>query len=145
MKILSVNYAKSGEFHIACQMLGKGPIDLVLVPGWISNLEVAWERPRLAHSFRRLASFSRLILIDMRGTGLSDRVSARNLPTLEDRAEDLRAVLDALVSTRTVLYGISEGVPLCMLFAALSRPSHGLGRLWLLGARLQGVRLRLGF
>lgn len=114
----SVHYARSGEFHIAYQVLGAGPIDLVLVPGWISHLEVAWEQPRLAHSFRRLASFSRLILVDKRGTGLSDRVSSKSLPTLEDRMEDLHAVLDAVGSSRTVLYGISEGGPLCMLFAA---------------------------
>ncbi|SEG06523.1 adenylate/guanylate cyclase domain-containing protein [Nitrosomonas ureae] len=118
MEIPSVHYARSGEFHIAYQVLGAGPIDLVLVPGWISHLEVAWEQPRLAHSFRRLASFSRLILVDKRGTGLSDRVSSKSLPTLEDRMEDLHAVLDAVGSSRTVLYGISEGGPLCMLFAA---------------------------
>jgi class 3 adenylate cyclase/pimeloyl-ACP methyl ester carboxylesterase len=113
-----VNYARSGEFHIAYQVVGKGPIDIVLVPGWISHLEVAWEQPRLSHSFRRLASFSRLILVDKRGTGLSDRVSPKSLPTLEDRMEDLHAVLNAIGSSRAVLYGISEGGPLCMLFAA---------------------------
>ncbi len=114
----SVNYVKSGKFHIAYQVIGNGPIDLVLIPGWISHLEVAWEQPRLSHSFRRLASFSRLILIDKCGTGLSDRVSVDNLPTLEDRMEDIRAVLDSIGSERTVLYGISEGGPLSMLFAA---------------------------
>ena len=113
-----VNYARSGEFHIAYQVIGKGPTDIVLVPGWISHLEVAWEQPRLSRSFRRLASFSRLILIDKRGTGLSDRVSPKSLPTLEDRMEDLHAVLNAIGSRRAVLYGISEGGPLCMLFAA---------------------------
>lgn len=118
MKIPHVNYVKSGEFHIAYQVLGEGPIDLVLVPGWISHLEMAWEQPRLAHSFRQLASFCRLILLDKRGTGLSDRVSLTNLPTLEDRMEDLHAVLDAVGSSHAVLYGISEGGPLCMLFAA---------------------------
>ena len=118
MKIPKINYAKSGEFHIAYQVFGEGPVDLVLVPGWISHLDMAWEQPRLAHSFRQLASFSRLILIDKRGTGLSDRVSLTNLPTLEDRMEDLHAVLDAVGSKRAILYGISEGGPLCMLFAA---------------------------
>lgn len=113
-----VNYARSGEFHIAYQVVGKGPIDIVLVPGWISHLEVAWEQPRLSHSFRRLASFNRLILVDKRGTSLSDRVSPKSLPTLEDRMEDLHAVLNAIGSCRAVLYGISEGGPLCMLFAA---------------------------
>lgn len=76
MVIPSVNYVKSGKFHIAYQVVGQGPVDLVLIPGWISHLEVAWEQPRLAHSFRQMASFSRLILIDKRGTGLSDRVLA---------------------------------------------------------------------
>jgi class 3 adenylate cyclase len=118
MEIPSFHYAKSSDFHIAYQVLGEGPIDLVLLPGWISNLEVAWEQPRLAQSFRRLASFSRLILIDKRGTGLSDRVSPNSLPTLEERMEDLHAVLDTVESRRVVLYGISEGGPLCMLFAA---------------------------
>jgi pimeloyl-ACP methyl ester carboxylesterase len=115
---VAVNYARSGEFHVAFQVVGNGPIDLVLVPGWISHLEVAWEQPRLARFFRRLAAFSRLILLDKRGTGMSDRVSPRNLPTLEDRMEDLHAILDAVGSRRAVLFGISEGGPLCMLFAA---------------------------
>ena len=115
---MAVNYARSGEFHIAYQVIGKGPIDFVLVPGWISHLEVAWEQPRLARFYRRLASFSRLILIDKRGTGMSDRGSPNSLPTLEDRMEDLHAVLDAVGSRRAVLFGISEGGALCMLFAA---------------------------
>lgn len=71
---MAVNYARSGEFHIAYQVVGNGPIDLVLVPGWISHLEAAWEQPRLARFFRRLAAFSRLILLDKRGTGMSDRI-----------------------------------------------------------------------
>jgi class 3 adenylate cyclase len=115
---MAVKYARSGEFHIAYQVVGNGPIDLVLVPGWISHLEVAWEQPRLARFYRRLASFSRLILIDKRGTGMSDRVAPQSLPTLEDRMEDLHAILDAVGSRHAVLFGISEGGPLCMLFAA---------------------------
>jgi class 3 adenylate cyclase len=115
---MAVKYARSGEFHIAYQVVGNAAIDLVLVPGWISHLEVAWEQPRLSRFYRRLASFSRLILIDKRGTGMSDRVSPQSLPTLEDRMEDLHAVLDAVGSRRAVLFGISEGGPLCMLFAA---------------------------
>ena len=118
MEIPPVNYIKSGELYIAYQVFGEGAIDLILLPGWISHLEVAWEQPRLVNSFRRLSSFSRLILIDKRGTGLSDRVSPSDLPTLEQRMEDIRAVLDAVGSSSTVLYGISEGGPLCMLFAA---------------------------
>ena len=118
MEIPPVDYVKSGELYIAYQVLGEGEIDLVLLPGWISHLEVAWEQPRLANSFRRLSSFCRLILIDKRGTGLSDRVSPNNLPTLEQRMEDVHAVLDDIGSSTAVLYGISEGGPLCMLFAA---------------------------
>lgn len=118
MEIPAIEYVKSGEFHIAYQVLGEGPVDLVMLPGWISHLEVAWEQPRLANSFRRLASFSRLILLDKRGTGLSDRVAANSLPTLEDRMEDVHSVLDAVGSSSAVLYGISEGGPLCMLFSA---------------------------
>lgn len=120
MEIPPVNYVKSGDLYIAYQVLGegKGKTDLILLPGWISHLEVAWEQPRWVNTFRRLSSFCRLILIDKRGTGLSDRVSLNNLPTLEQRMEDIHAVLDAVDSTSVVLYGISEGGPLCMLFAA---------------------------
>ena len=86
-------YAKSGDVHIAYQVVGDGPRDLVLVPGWVSHLEYEWEEPCLLRFLRRLASFSRLILLDRRGTGLSDRVSA--LPSLEQRMDDVRAVMDA--------------------------------------------------
>ena len=85
-------YAKSGEVHIAYQVLGDGPIDLLWVPGFVSHLEYDWEHPRPARFFRRLASFSRLIRFDKRGTGLSDRVA---IATLEERMDDVRAVLDA--------------------------------------------------
>lgn len=118
MEIPQVNYVKSGELYIAYQVFGEGKVDLVLVPGWISHLEVAWEQPRFVSMFRRLSSFCRLILVDKRGTGLSDRVTPDNLPTLEQRMEDVHAVLDAVGSSSVVLYGISEGGPLCMLFAA---------------------------
>jgi hypothetical protein len=91
------SYAKSGDVHIAYQVLGDGPIDLVWVPGFVSNVEYEWEHPRPARFFRRLASFSRLIRFDKRGTGLSDRVA---IPTLEERMDDVRAVLDAAGSTR---------------------------------------------
>ena len=118
MTNLGIKYARNGDYHIAYQVTGEGPLDLVLVPGWISHLEAAWDQPRLARTFQRFASFSRLILIDKRGTGLSDPVTPTSLPTLEDRMEDLHAVLDAVGSKRTALYGISEGGPMCMLFAA---------------------------
>ena len=91
-------YARSGDVHIAYQVVGEGPHDLVLVPGWVSHIEYAWEEPSFSHFLRRLASFSRLILLDRRGTGLSDRVV--ELPTLEQRMDDIRAVMDAAASER---------------------------------------------
>ena len=109
-------YAKSGGVNIAYQVVGDGPIDLVLVPGWLSNIDVFWEEPRLARLLTRLASFSRLILFDKRGTGLSDRVS--DMPSLEVRMDDVRAVMDAVGSQRAALFGYSEGGAMCILFAA---------------------------
>lgn len=111
-------YAKSGQIHIAYQVLGEGPLDLVLAQGWISHLELLWEQPALARFLRRLASFSRLIVFDKRGTGLSDPVPIEQLPTLEQRMDDVRAVLDATGSERAALMGISEGGPMNLLFAA---------------------------
>ena len=109
-------YANSGGVSIAYQMLGEAPIDLVVVPGWVSNLDAFWEEPSAEAFFRRLASFSRLILFDKRGTGLSDRVV--DLPSLEVRMDDVRAVLDAADSKRAALFGYSEGGAMCALFAA---------------------------
>ena len=110
-----VRYARSGEVNIAYQVVGEGPIDLVLVPGFISHLELDWDEPRSAHFLRRLASFSRLIRFDKRGTGLSDRPGG--LPDLETRMDDVRAVLDAVGSDRAALFGYSEGGPMSVLFA----------------------------
>ena len=112
----ATKYARSGDVHIAYQVVGDGPHDLVLVPGWVSHLEYAWEEPCLERFLRRLASFSRLILLDRRGTGLSDRVS--ELPTLEERMDDVRAAMDAAGSERATLFGLSEGGPMCLTFAA---------------------------
>jgi pimeloyl-ACP methyl ester carboxylesterase len=109
-------YARSGDVNVAYQVLGDGPFDLVLVPGFISNVEYGWEEPRLATFYRRLASFSRLILFDKRGTGLSDRVTG--IPTLETRMDDVRAILDAVGSERAALIGYSEGASMSALFAA---------------------------
>jgi class 3 adenylate cyclase/DNA-binding winged helix-turn-helix (wHTH) protein len=109
-------YARSGDVHIAYQVIGGGDLDVVLVPGWVSHLESAWEQPAIARFFRRLASFARLILIDRRGTGLSDRVA--EVPSLEERMDDVRAVMDAAGSERAALFGLSEGGPMCLLFAA---------------------------
>ena len=111
-------YTKSGPVHIAYQVVGDGPIDLVLVHGWISHIEHQWEDPALARFLERLASFSRLIIFDKRGTGLSDRVSENALPALEQRMDDVRAVMDAVGCSRAALLGISEGGPMCALFAA---------------------------
>jgi class 3 adenylate cyclase len=110
------HYAKSGDVNIAYQVLGEGPLDLVLVPGFVSHLELDWEEPRYAHFLERLASFSRLILFDKRGTGLSDRPGG--LPDLETRMDDVRAVMDAARSERAALFGYSEGGPMAILFAA---------------------------
>jgi pimeloyl-ACP methyl ester carboxylesterase len=110
-----VRYARSGDVNIAYQVVGEGPIDLVLVPGFISHLELDWADPRSAHFLRRLASFSRLIRFDKRGTGLSDRPGG--LPDLETRMEDVHAVLDAVGSERAALFGYSEGGPMSILFA----------------------------
>ncbi|NIM28309.1 MAG: alpha/beta fold hydrolase [Gammaproteobacteria bacterium] len=112
-------YTKVGDVHIAYQVVGDGPLDLVVVPGWVSHLEVQyWEEPIVARFFERLATFSRLILFDKRGTGLSDRVAPSALPTLEQRMEDVNAVMDAVGSSRAALFGISEGGAMCALFAA---------------------------
>jgi pimeloyl-ACP methyl ester carboxylesterase/DNA-binding winged helix-turn-helix (wHTH) protein len=113
-----VHYARSGHVNIAYQVVGEGPIDLVFVMGWVSHLEYFWNEPHFARMLSRLASFSRLILFDKRGTGLSDAVPVSQLPTLEQRLDDVRAVMDAVGSTRAALLGISEGGPLCSLFAA---------------------------
>jgi pimeloyl-ACP methyl ester carboxylesterase len=111
-------YARSGDLSIAYQVLGDGPLDLVLAPGWPSHLEHGWEQPRLAHFYRRLAAFSRLILFDKRGVGLSDRVPPSDLPGIERRMDDLRAVLDAVGSGHAAILGISDGGPNALMFAA---------------------------
>jgi len=111
-------YAKSGELNIAYQVVGDGPFDLVLVPGFVSNIELMWEEPRYARVLDHLASFCRLILFDKRGTGNSDRVGLKELPTIETRMDDLRAVMDAAGSERAALFGHSEGGCMCIVFAA---------------------------
>src|SRR4028118_1839345 len=109
-------YARSGDLRIAYQVVGEGPIDLVFVPGFISNADLIWDDPVFAKFLNRLAGFSRLILFDKRGTGLSDRVG--DLPSLEVRMDDVRAVMDVAGSKRAALFGISEGGAMAMLFAA---------------------------
>ena len=109
-------YAKSGDVHIAYQVTGEGSVQLVFVPGFVSHVEANWQAPAPAKFFRRLASFSQLILFDKRGTGLSDRTS--QIFTLEQRMDDVRAVMDAVGWERAALFGISEGGPMSILFAA---------------------------
>ncbi|MDQ3122613.1 MAG: adenylate/guanylate cyclase domain-containing protein [Actinomycetota bacterium] len=109
-------YARSGDVNIAYQVTGDGPFDVVYVPPFVSHVELAWQVPEIAGYHRRLASFARLIRLDKRGTGMSDRVSGA--PTLEARMDDVRAVMDAVGSERAALIGVSEGGPMSILFAA---------------------------
>ncbi len=109
-------YAKSGDVHIAYQAFGDGPINLVLVPGFVSNIENYWDEPDLARFLTRLGSYARVVTFDKRGTGMSDRVA--ELPGLDQRMDDLRAVMDAAGMEQAALLGISEGAPLSVLFAA---------------------------
>jgi len=109
-------YAKSGDVHIAYQVFGEGPRDLVIVTGFASHVEMSWELPAINGFASRLASFARVILFDKRGTGLSDPVA--DVPTLETRIDDVRAVMDAAGSSRAAVFGSSEGAPMALLFAA---------------------------
>jgi pimeloyl-ACP methyl ester carboxylesterase len=127
MDMPETRYAKTADgVHIAYQVVGEGPIDLVYVSGWISNVDLNWTSPDYARFLRRLASFSRLIIFDKRGVGLSDRVPDKELPDLETRMDDLVAVMDAAGSRRAVMFGESDGGPLSALFAA-TYPDRVLG------------------
>ena len=117
-RVPETHYVQNGDVNIAYQVVGEGDVDIVFVMGWVSHLEYFWKHHLFASFLNRLASFSRLILFDKRGTGLSDRVPIRELPTLEQRMEDVHAVMDAVGSKRAVLIGVSEGGPMCSLFAA---------------------------
>jgi pimeloyl-ACP methyl ester carboxylesterase len=108
-------YAKAPGGNVAYQVVGDGPRDLVIVPGWFSHLDLQWENPPWRAFIMELASFTRLVIYDKRGTGLSDPVDGA--PTLESRADDLLAVIDAAGSTRPALFGFSEGGPISLLFA----------------------------
>jgi pimeloyl-ACP methyl ester carboxylesterase len=114
--IPETRYAKSGDLSIAYQVVGDGPLDVVFVPGFVSNVEWGWELRPWREAWSRIASYARLIAFDKRGTGLSDRTE--RLPTLEERMDDVRAVMDAAGSERAALVGISEGGPMSLLFAA---------------------------
>jgi pimeloyl-ACP methyl ester carboxylesterase len=111
-------YTRSGDVNIAYQVVGDGPLDLVFVNGWAQSFDPGWDLEPIARFYRRLASFSRLILFDKRGTGLSDRVPLDDLPTLETRMDDMRAVMDAVGVERAAVLGQSEGGAMCALFAA---------------------------
>jgi pimeloyl-ACP methyl ester carboxylesterase len=111
-------YAKAGDVHVAYQVLGDGPQDLVLVSAWFSHVEARWEMPGFAYYLRRLASFSRLISFDKRGIGLSDPVPLERLPLLEEWMDDVRTVMDAVASERAVVMGANEGSMMAALFAA---------------------------
>ncbi len=118
MTVPRTQYARAGDLHIAYQVVGDGPFDLLWVPGWVSHVEGSWEDPDLAAFLERLASFTRLILFDKRGTGLSDPLPITAMPTLEERMEDVRVVLDAAGSQQAALFGFSEGGNLSATFAA---------------------------
>ena len=125
-RVPETRYVQNGDVNIAYQVVGSGPVDIVFVMGWVSHLEYFWKHHLFASFLDRLASFSRLILFDKRGTGLSDRVPINELPTLEQRMEDVHAVMDAVGSERAILVGVSEGGAMCSLFAA-SYPERTLG------------------
>ena len=128
------HYAKSGDISIAYQVTGEGPVDIVRVPGWVSNIDYDWEYPPQARLIERFGQFSRFIRFDKRGTGLSDREVG--YPTLEQRMDDVRAVMDAVGSERAVLFGSSEGGSMCILFAA-TYPERTVG-LILHGSQARG-------
>src|SRR5712692_8510109 len=111
-------YTRSGDVNVAYQVVGAGPIDLLFAAGWVTNVEMMWEEPTYARFLEALASFARLIVFDKRGTGLSDRVPTDAMPTLEERTDDIRAVLDAVGSERTAIFGVSESGNMSILFAA---------------------------
>ena len=116
--IPETRYTRSGDVSIAYQVAGDGPLDLVFIPGFVSHLDLYWAAPETAAFLRRLASYSRLILFDKRGTGLSDPVPLDRLPTLEERMDDVRAVLDAVDCRQAAVFGFSEGGLLSVFFAA---------------------------
>src|SRR5271168_47365 len=128
-----IHYAKSGDLSIAYQVTGEGP-DLVCVAGSLSHVELGWETPATAPIYRRLARFARVITFDKRGMGLSDRSAA--LPTLEERMDDVRAVMDAAGSESAALLGMSEGGPMSLLFAATYPERVSALVLWSTFARL---------
>ena len=136
-------YARSGDVSIAYQVVGDGPFDVVLIPAWVSHVELAWTNSPLRHYMDRLASVARLIVFDKRGTGMSDR--AVEAPDLETRMDDVRAVMDAAGSGRAAIIGASEGAPMSILFAATHpRTDDGARPPRELRTQSVGTRLSLG-
>jgi pimeloyl-ACP methyl ester carboxylesterase len=138
--VADIRYATSGDASIAYHVIGSGPPDIVVAPGALSHLEVEWEYPLYRRFFERMASFGRVIRFDKRGTGLSERFSDDRLPTLEERAEDIRAVMDAAGSERAWIMGLSDGGTMASVFAA-SHPDRTDG-LVLYGAEVYADRQR---
>lgn len=124
MELPATRYARSGDVSLAYQVVGEGPFDVVFVPPHVSNVELVWDIPPRAEGMRRVAEFARLVTFDKRGTGLSDRVAG--VPSLEERMDDVRAVMDAVGSSRAALLGVREGGPMSLLFAA-TYPDRCLG------------------
>ena len=116
MALPVTHYARSGDVHVAWQSIGEGPLDLIFVPGWVSHVEASWRFPEIARFLRMLGKSCRLIVFDKRGTGLSDPLPRAS--TMDERMDDVRAVLDAASVRRAVVFGASEGVSLSVLFAA---------------------------
>jgi hypothetical protein len=138
--VAPIGYAKHGEVSIAYRVVGEGPVDLLMVPGLVSHLDLQWTLPEIAAMFRRLGSFSRFIAFDKPGTGVSDPIA--HVPTLEERMEDVHAVLDAAGSRRAALFGWSRRADELVVRRDLPGPSVGVSAVWDLG--VQRHRPRLG-
>jgi pimeloyl-ACP methyl ester carboxylesterase len=111
-------YARNGDVSLAYEMFGSDERDILVTIGWVASMEAAWGNPAHARWLERLGGMGRVIMWDKRGTGLFDRVASDRLPTLEERMDDMRAVMDAADSERAILFGISEGAPMGTLFGA---------------------------
>ena len=120
----TTKYIKSGNFNIAYQVVGEGPIDIIYIPGWVSNIDMMWTEPRLAAFLTRLSLFSRLIIFDKRGTGLSDR--SDKYSTMEERMDDIMAIMNATDSEKAFFFSHSEGGSVSLLFS-LNYPQRTLG------------------
>jgi pimeloyl-ACP methyl ester carboxylesterase len=116
MGMPETRYARSGDVSIAYQVVGEGPLDVVIAPAWVTHVELQWEPAGWAALLRSLAEQARVLVFDKRGTGMSDRIAG--VPTLEERSDDIRAVMDAAGSGRAALWGASESVPMSVVFAA---------------------------